>query len=117
MATIKYSHAYYKFSAGKVFPTIRRWTPQKEEYYRGLVGSELSIQVEGNDWATPVLLVAVTKTHTRDLAPEFLAYDTLTLDGGRYPLPSMDCLILWQMWLDPAVRKLVKATPDKAERV
>lgn len=114
MATIKYSHTYRKFSAGKIFPTIRRWTPEKERYYSGLVGSELSLRVEGKDWDTPVLLVAVTKTHTRDLAPEFLAYDTLTY-GGRYPLPAMDCLILWQLWLDPFVRHLVEATPDQEE--
>jgi hypothetical protein len=31
---------------GMVWTTIRRWTPEKEKYYRGLIGQEVEIVVE-----------------------------------------------------------------------
>ena len=30
---------------GQVFTTVRRWTPQKEKYYRALRGQEFLIQI------------------------------------------------------------------------
>ena len=29
----------------KVWTTIRRWTPRKEQYYRGLIGQEVEIKI------------------------------------------------------------------------
>lgn len=31
---------------GKVWTTIRRWTPAKEKYYRGIVGQDVKILIE-----------------------------------------------------------------------
>lgn len=33
------------YTEGKDWQTIRRWTPQKEKYYRGLVGHEVEIKI------------------------------------------------------------------------
>lgn len=34
------------WTEGDYWHTVRRWTPQKEEYYRGLVGQEVRIVIE-----------------------------------------------------------------------
>lgn len=37
------------FDSGELFTTVRRSTPDKERYYRGLRGKELIVRVEGSD--------------------------------------------------------------------
>lgn len=39
----KYLHLVFLGNEGIPFSTIRRWTPDKEKYYLGLVGQELKI--------------------------------------------------------------------------
>jgi len=34
------------WTEGDYWHTVRRWTPEKEKYYRGLVGSEVKIVIE-----------------------------------------------------------------------
>jgi len=33
-------------SEGQLWTTIRRWTPEKEKYYRSLIGEDIDIEVE-----------------------------------------------------------------------
>jgi homospermidine synthase len=33
-------------TGGKLWTTIRRWTPQKEKYYRFLIGQDFQIEIE-----------------------------------------------------------------------
>jgi hypothetical protein len=30
---------------GRTWTTIRRWTPQKEKYYRSIIGEEVKIEI------------------------------------------------------------------------
>ena len=33
------------YTNGKIWTTIRRWTPEKERYYMGMIGQEVGIEI------------------------------------------------------------------------
>ena len=93
---IKFSRTYRKMR-GILFTTVRRWTEQKESYYRGLRGRTLDVVVEGRPFPVGrAVLVSLDRCQVKDMAEDFLAYDT---DNGRYQLDrAMGALILTFMW-------------------
>jgi hypothetical protein len=99
--TIKFMHAYRKLRH-PCFTTVRRWTEEKERYYRRLVGHTLDVLVEGRPFPEGrAVLSFVTRLDVADLPETFLRYDT---DNGRYRLPpKMDSLVLTFVWEDGLV--------------
>ena len=92
---IKFSHDYPKL-ASPMFPTIRRWTEDKEAYYRRLVGSVLPVEVCGTIKGHAMLL-AVERYTVCALPTPFLNWDT---NDGQYRLdPNMRALLLVFAWV------------------
>jgi len=98
---IKFSHPYRKLRH-PCFTTVRRWTPEKERYYRGGIGKALDVLIEGRPFPVgQAVLSFVGRVPVSDLPPEFLAYDT---DDGLYRLnPRMDALLLVFVSPEPLV--------------
>lgn len=80
---IKFSHEYPKLKA-PVFTTIRRWTPEKERYYRAAKHQMFIIEINGECFGE-VILCSVDISSVSELHRDFLSYDT---NEGQYKLPK-----------------------------
>ncbi len=99
MEKIKFSkkHGYYEKFCKSLVTTVRRWTPDKEKYYRGRIGKVFEIEYTDYDFTgipkTDLLmlifeignelglkLLQVIKCHYNDLSEEFIKYDTETYE-------------------------------------
>ena len=96
--TLKFSHEYGKLG-NDIFPTIRRATMRKAEYY--VPGKRFRVLVfpdtdEQKDLGV-AQLVHVEYISTYNLHPAFVLYDT---DHGKYPLDrAMTAFLLWFVWV------------------
>ena len=75
MNTIKFQHNWNHKLDCDMFTTIRRFTPDKFEYYFQLVDREFDVLVNGVTYCVATL-VGLRKTMLRDVEPELLFTDT-----------------------------------------
>jgi len=55
MNVIKFSHNWNQKLDHKLFTTIRRWTYQKETYYKSQVGSDYKVYLENQEYTIATL--------------------------------------------------------------
>ena len=82
MLAIKFSEKWDKLSHIDGFTTIRRYTPEKYEYYNGNIGNVFEVQVNGKRLYDAVLKSAVAMD-PHEISRELLLEDT-KLNGESY---------------------------------
>jgi hypothetical protein len=97
--TIKFKHNWNGKLDCDLWTTIRRFTPEKFEYYFFLIDKEFDVLVEGISHSY-AKLVGIRKTNLVDVQPEILFTDT----GSEEP---MDVFKKFGLRLDSEVIVLV----------
>lgn len=75
MNKIKFQHNWNRKLDCPYFTTIRKWTVEKERYYRGLIGKRFSVFLNGSKKRHATLLHARNST-TDSVDNELLLIDT-----------------------------------------
>lgn len=81
---IKFIHNWNGKLDLDVFPTIRRWTPDKEAYYRAQIGKTFEVQL-GGTFHRSVRLIDVEKVDRL----KFVPFGLLAMDTGKTTLEGI----------------------------